>query len=393
MNHRRMCGRAPHRLRSIAAMLAVVSMALAATGCNNGPATETKDTTATAVTIGAENFAIVAQGQIQTGPSISGTLQPSRLATMRAQIAGAVLMAGAEQGQRVGRGTLLVRLDDRSIRDIVAGAQAGVDNAQSNLALAKRELKRLEELYEVGAISQRDVDNAQRNVVSADAAIAQARSQLSAARKQQAYTEVRSPLSGVVSQKLVSTGDIVQPGTALYTVVDPASMELAASIPADQISLVKVGTQIQFNVSGYNDRSFNGAITRISPTADPATRQVKVFAEIPNSAGSLLGDLFAEGRVATESRSTLVVPSAAIDRRMTKPAVMKLSGGKVQRVEVAIGISDEQTDRVEIVSGAMARDTVLIGPALQIAEGTRIRIARPAKQSTPSTALEPRRTP
>jgi RND family efflux transporter MFP subunit len=245
-------------------------------------------------------------------------------------------------------------------------------------------------LKEAGAISERDLDNARRNSIAAQAqlaqaqaALAQARSQLVAAQKQLAFTQVHAPFSGKVSEKLANTGDIVQSGSAMYTIVEPSSMQLEALIPANQLSFVKVGLPVQFRVTGYPNQLFNGTITRINPSADPATRQVRIYAEIPNSGGTLVGELFAEGRVSTQARTTLMLPTNAIDRRLMKPAVLRLNGGKVERVDVGLGLLDERSGRIEVLSGVHAGDTVLVGPAQQITPGTIVRVL---PSSTPQSA-------
>jgi RND family efflux transporter MFP subunit len=324
------------------------------------------------VVLGPENYTVVVQRRLETGPTLSGSLRPKKEATMRAQISGEVLSTYAEQGQAVGDGTLLAQIDDRTIRSSVESAQSALANAQNSYNVTKRDQERMEALLKAGAISERDVDNARRATIAAQASVVQAQSQLTAAQKQLSYAQVRAPFVGRVSAKLISTGDIVQPGNAMYTVVDPSSMELQGSLPADQLSLIHVGDAIEFNVSGYPDRTFTGRITRINPTADPATRQVQVFAELPNGANNLVGDLFAEGRITTQARNTLTVPSAAIDRKLMQPAVMRVRGGKVERIQVTLGLTDTRTDRVEILSGAQIGDTLLIGPALSTAVGTKI---------------------
>jgi RND family efflux transporter MFP subunit len=359
-------------------MLIAAAFALLVAGCGKKEdAAGAADTTDTAVRLGPGNYVIAGDGRIESGPAISGKLAPREQATIRSQISGAVLATYAEEGGRVGRGALLAQLDDRAIREAVVSAESSVANAENSLALAQRELKRMQTLREAGAIAEREVENSQRNVIAAQAAVAQARSLLSSARKQLTFTRVLAPFSGVVSARLASTGDIVQPGTAIYTLVDPSSMQLEASVPAGDLAAVKVGTEIQFRVTGYPDMTFNGRITRISPTADPSTRQVGVFAEIPNPGSTLYGDLFAEGRVSTESHFGLLVPSSAIDKRMIKPAVLKLDHGVVRKVDVTLGIVDEESSRVEIAKGISAGDTVLIGPAMQITPGTKVRITSP----------------
>jgi Cu(I)/Ag(I) efflux system membrane fusion protein len=166
-------------------------------------------------------------------------------------------------------------------------------------------------------------------------------------------------------------------------------MELEASVSADQVAIIKPGSTVEFTVTGYTDRTFTGVVRRVNPTVDPVTRQVKVFVEVPNGGGVLLGDLFAEGRVTTETHNALSVPASAIDRRMMKPSVMKLIGGKVTKVQVTLGITDEVTDRVEIVSGVALGDTVLVGPAIQMTEGTLVRASASGVTSgAPDTTMK-----
>jgi RND family efflux transporter MFP subunit len=161
----------------------------------------------------------------------------------------------------------------------------------------------------------------------------------------------------------------------MYTVVDPSSMQLRGSVPADQLGQVRVGAAVRFTVTGYPDRTFTGRITRVAPVADPATRQVQILASIPNAGNQLVGGLFAEGRVSSESRDALVVPLDAIDQRGVRPSVVRVKGGKVERVPVELGLRDEARERVEIRSGVAAGDTLLRGTVQGISVGTPVRVA------------------
>src|SRR3712207_738507 len=127
-------------------------------------------------------------------------------------------------------------------------------------------------------------------------------------------------------------------------------MRLEASVPADQVGAIRVGLPVEFNVTGYPGRTFGGRITRVSPTADPATRQVQIVATIPNAGNTLVGGLFAEGRVASESRTAPVAPVTAVDERGLRPFAMRVKNGRVERVEVLLGIRDEASEIVEIRS-------------------------------------------
>lgn len=237
------------------------------------------------VTLGPENVVVVQAQEIRTGPQLSGNLAAEREAQVRAQVGGQVLAVYADQGQRVSAGQALARIDASAITDAAASARTGVSSAQTSLEVARRNYERAQTLTQAGAMSQRDLESARAQLSQAQAAAANASSQQASAQKQLANTEVRSPIAGIVSARPVSTGDIVQPGGALFTVVDPRSMRLEASVPADQLGQLQVGSTVSFTVNGYPGRAFTGTVERISPAADPATRQVPVTVTIPNDGG------------------------------------------------------------------------------------------------------------
>jgi membrane fusion protein, multidrug efflux system len=336
--------------------------------------------------LGPEDTAVVTKAPIQSGPAVTGTLAAKTQATIRAQLAGSVLEAYAQPGQRVSRGQVLARLDNSSLTDAFTSAQAGVESARNSLAVAQREAQRQKTLEAAGAVAQRNVEQAQQSAVAAQATLAQARSQLANAAKNLGNARVTAPFAGVVSERPVSPGDVVQPGTALFTVVDPAILQLEASVPAEQLATLRVGSPIEFNVTGYAGRTFHGSVTRINPSADPATRQVRIYAEIPNPGGALVAGLYAEGRVESESRTALTLPAGAIDRRMAKPAVLRVREGKVERVEVELGLQDDREQRVEIRRGLNPGDIVLLGGAQEIAPGTPVRLAPSVQQQAEKLA-------
>jgi multidrug efflux pump subunit AcrA (membrane-fusion protein) len=141
---------------------------------------------------------------------------------------------------------------------------------------------------------------------------------------------------------------------------------------------VRVGMPVEFKVNGYPNRSFTGRITRVNPTADPATRQVKIVASIPNAGNTLVGGLFAEGRVASELRNAPMVPLSAVDERGLRPTVVRLRNGKIEKVEVGLGIRDAAAETVEITSGLASGDTLLLGAARGISPGTPVKVSAPS---------------
>ena len=216
---------------------------------------------------------------------------------------------------------------------------------------------------------------------SAAGALADARARLVSAERQLAKATIRAPFNGVVAEQAVNAGDVVQIGALMYTVVDPASMRLEAAVPASEVSALSVPMPVDFTVTGYEGRAFTGRVTRINPAADPATGQVGITVAIPNTAGSLVAGLFAEGRVSTIEKSGLAVPASAVDERGMSPAVLRIRSARVERVPVTLGIRDDVREVVE-VSGNIARgDTVLLGTAQGIAEGTVVRVRQESGRS------------
>jgi membrane fusion protein (multidrug efflux system) len=348
---------------------------------DNASAAETTKTET--ISVGMENIAVVSNSTIMSGPSISGTLEPEREAVLRAQVSGSVLQTYADQGQAVNAGTVLARIDATGIQDAYTSARAGVVAARNSADIASKDLARNEKLLAAGAIAERDIEQSRRASIAAQAALEDANSRLASAERQYRSTTVTAPFGGVVSDRPVSAGDVVQPGTALFTIVDPSSMRLEASVPAEQLSLIRVGVPVAFTVSGYPGRQFLGHIVRVNPTADPTTRQVRIYVSIPNAGRTLVGGLFASGRVSTATKMGLVVPASAVDVRGTSPTVTRVKGGKAERVQVQIGLSDKSSETTEILAGLQAGDTLLLGAAQGITPGTPVKVTLPA---TPATA-------
>ena len=376
--------RSSRSLRRAAAALAIGAFAISIAACGNkqdAAAAKPKDE---ALSVGTESVYRVEPARLSTGPLISGSLEAEKEATVAAEVPGAVLATSAEEGQPVAPGTLLARIDDSALRESVLSAQSAVRSADQQVQVAKRNAERAEALLKGGAIAERDAEVARWNVTNGQAALADARSRLTYAREQLAKTAVHAPFRGVVSKKSVAPGDTVQPGTPLYTVVDPTRMRLVAHVPAGGIAGLQIGTPVDFVVAGLGSKPFTGTVQRINPVADPTTRQVEIHVALPNEGGRLVSGLYAEGRIATAVRNSLAVPAAAIDRTLGTPALLRVANGRVERVPVQLGIADENSEKVEVLSGVAQGDLVLLGAARAITPGAKVVV-----QNEPPPAAKP----
>jgi RND family efflux transporter MFP subunit len=357
----------------LAALAALAAGSMSA--CRRGTDAEADTASQPAVVeVGRENVVTVARGEIVVGPLISGDLRAEREATVRAEIGGQVTSVGPDEGQPVSSGTVLARIESRTQEDAFQSARSQLRSADEALAVAERELARTERLVKAGALAERDLETARNAVVAARAQRDDARSRLAAAKKALEDATVRAPFAGIVAERHVSAGDIVSVGAELYTIIDPSSMRLEASVPSDQLSAIEVGVPVSFEVRGYPGQTFEGRIDRVSPVADPLTRQVPIFVTIPNASGRLVAGLFAQGRVLRQVSHGLVVPTDAVDRRSGQPFVVRVRDGKAERVPVTIGLHDEQGERVELASGVEEGDVLLVGAAQGMTPGTPVRV-------------------
>ncbi|HXD22790.1 MAG TPA: efflux RND transporter periplasmic adaptor subunit [Gemmatimonadaceae bacterium] len=355
--------------------LLAATVALSAAACGRATADAAANAGPAPVTVGPDAISVIAVQTINSGPAISGSLTAEKTASIRSEVSGAVIAVLAEPGARVTTGTTLARVDDAVPREAMLSATSAVTQAQLAADIAHRETGRSEKLLAAGAIAENALESTRRADLAASAALDDAKARLASAQKNLDNTVIKAPYDGIVSERQVNAGDIVSPGSPLFTLVDPSTMRLEGAVPAEKLGLVHVGAPVRFEVTGYPGRPFIGTITNIYPSADPATRQVRLYVRIPNAGNGLVAGLFATGRVSSSTRQGLTVPAGAVDQRGVKPVVTRLKNGKAEVVEVALGMRDEGSEMVEVTKGLAAGDTLLVGAAEGITPGAPVKVS------------------
>lgn len=333
------------------------------------------DTAPPAAIIAADNVAIADTALVEKGPALSGTLAPERIAQLRAQVAGSLVGLYVEEGAAVSSGQTVALIDTVALAEAARSARLQASSASLAADVAHRNHERSVTLHSAGAIADRDLELANNQAVAADAALADAKSRLTTAEHQLANAIVRAPFAGVVSERPASGGDVLQAGSPILTVVDPSALRLEASVPADQLSTLHTGAKVEFAVSGSAGSEFVGTIARINPEVDAVTRQVRLYVTVPNPTRALAAGAFAQGRVAVTSTRALTVPVAALDAKAAQPSVKRVKNGVIESVVVTLGVRDDVAERVQILKGLSAGDTVLVGGVMGTPPGTTVRIA------------------
>jgi RND family efflux transporter MFP subunit len=357
--------------------LAALATTLLGTGCGSGQGSAAAgQPPATVLQLAQENVATAEVGQIAAGPAISGELTAARQATIRAQVGGSIVGLPVDRGHAVRSGDVVARIASRDLEAAFASSKAAVGSAETALSVAVSEHQRTTALVKGGALAARDLDQTRNAVSAAEAALASARARQTSVWQQLEDTSVKAPFSGIVSERPASLGDVVAPGTELLTIIDPSSLRLEALVPSDQIQDVRPGAPVHFSIRGI-DGPVVGEVDRISPSADPVTRQVSIFVSVRNPGGRLIAGLFADGRVHTASRTGVIVPLAALDETGPVPTVTRIREGKAERVAVQLGVRKVETEQIEITGGLAAGDVLVVGSARGVAPGTPVSVVRP----------------
>jgi RND family efflux transporter MFP subunit len=357
-------------------LLSLVTLAACKPGAGNTP-----DKAASApLLISPEDLLKVSNDALGSGPSITGSIEPERRADLRAEVPAVVIAVLKENGDPVHRGDLLVRLDQTAIRDSLNSAQASERAASQAYEQAERQFQRMSKLRETGVVSMQQLEDmeVQRNSAQSDREAA--RSRLVTARQQLERTEVRAPFDGIVSDRKVSAGDTTQIGKELLKVIDPTSLRFEGRVSADAIGAVKAGQHVGFRIHGFDQRDFDGKVTRVNPSANSTTRQVEVLVSFVDSKDQPdVAGLYAEGRVDTETNAALTLPAASIVREGDTAYAWRVKGGKVQKVKLGLGERDARTGNYVVNAGVAEGDAVLRYPASTLKDGQVATISTPEK--------------
>ena len=325
--------------------------------------------------LGASDVHSVSLGQIEMAMAIQGDLRPVEEVPVRARIEGNLEAVNVREGDRVGRGQVMARFESSQEVGAQRSAEADVESAKSDSVNAQWNADQSAELFKAGAIPERDLRTSQQALVAANARLSAARSRLFAAARDVEDTRIVAPISGIVSVRSVESGETVNRGAQMFTVVRSDVLELEAAVPARFAGDVRPAMPVRFNAGG---REMNGRVARVSPTINPANRSVTIYLQLPNPGNTLKGNTFATGRIVAKTiNGTIVIPTSAIryGQQQNAPFVYRIANDAVEYQPVQLGVVDEAKGVIQITSGLEVGDRVIVGNVGAIGRGVKVRIA------------------
>lgn len=394
--------------KSRAFVLILTLSSLGWTACSTATG-KTEDPAPAALAVSVAPVAVTEQ-PIARFIRVTGTLTAEEQADVAAETSGRVVLTPVERGTPVSQGAELVRLSavetEASVKEAEANAAqiearlaqpatTGFDvnkvpevaNARASFALAESEFARIEKLLAQRVVSQSEYDQRKTQVEAARQqfesakngaeqqyqALQAARARVTLARKAASDTVVRAPFSGVVVERLVSTGDYVTRGMKVARVVRVMPLRIELTVPEQFVADVSMGQPVSFTVDAFAGRTFEGKVRYVSPSLRVDQRALTIEAVVPNSNGELKPGMFATALIQQPKKvPAVMVPAAAVRNVAGTNRVFVISGDHVDERIVTTGQTIDAL--VEIVSGLKSGERVATENVTQLVDGAKVKV-------------------
>lgn len=328
-------------------------------------------------------FQAITHGNVEQSVSANGTLNPVTVVSVGTQVSGRVSKLYVDFNDKVEKGQVLLELDDSLFTAQIAQSSGTVRNAQASLELAQANEARIRSLYTQEYVSKQELDQAVQTLKSARAQLDTASAQLRRDQTNLGYSIIRSPVSGVVVDRVIDVGQTVaasfQTPTLIKIAQDLSKMQINSSFAEADIGNIKEGQQAKFTVDAFPNRNFEGTVKqlRLNPTVNANVVTYDVVISVDNPDLTLLPGMTAYVSIGVaRHEDVMLAPNAALRFKpkvqedeaseQPKPAfsgggrpkgkkksgdvsmgkIYVLHEGKPAAVRVRVGISDGQVTEI-----------------------------------------------
>jgi RND family efflux transporter MFP subunit len=317
---------------------------------------------------------------------LPGSTEAFEAANISARISGYVAKRYVEMGDRVKAGQILAEISAPELDHQIAQAQATLAQSQAALARtqATREIANVtwdrdSKLLDKGWVTKQQGDTERLNVQAQDAAVAAAEATIRAQRalinvllQQKAYQRVVAPFDGVVTQRNIDNGSLVQADTAggipMFTLMHSDVIRIQVYVPQDQVSGLGAGVGALVRVPELPGVEFRGVVARVASALVPGTRTLQTEIDVPNPEGLLTPGTYCEVELQIPSKTQSVeVPSEAILLGPNGLRIAAVENGAVH-IRKLIVVRDRGTS-IEVSDGVKSGDRIILNPPADISEG------------------------
>jgi len=318
-----------------------------------------------------------------------GTIRAQDVVNINPQVSNRVTRIHADLGDTVRQGDLLAKIYDVPYRDSYEQAQAQFRQARIAFERDSVQFSRQERLFETGAISSSEFEEARAAFSTSRSQLEAAEASLTQSREDLANTEIRSPVNGVVLNRMIAEGDVATTGQTAFEVANLVGFETRLYLPMQEWEDISVGLPVELRMSNRQQTIARGTISRISPQLNPETGLGEVVVSLVDATASVRQGVLAESRITLETReNTIVIPRSAmienvetyiepetntVELRRNYSVFVAQGDTAASRKELTLGL--EQGERVEVLSGLEEGQNLIITGQSGLRDGARIRIA------------------
>jgi len=302
-----------------------------------------------------------------------GVLRSRQSVQIQPLVEGHVSKILISSGDEVQARAPLIDIDPSRQRAAVSSQRAIRDANVASLDLARKQYARVERLFNRGAATRQDFDQAQNGLRQAEANVSAAEAQTRVQAVELRYYRVLAPVEGTVGDIPVRVGDLVTSQTLLTTLDDNSALEAYVDVPLERAADLKLGTLVEI-VDVAGDVLAPSEVSFVSPRADPATQMVLVKARVDNPDGRLRAAQFVRARMVWRRYDGPVVPVLSVERRAGQAFVWIVGGpdGALTAAQRAIQIGPIQGQSYPVTHGLQAGDRIVASGVQKLRPGARV---------------------
>jgi RND family efflux transporter MFP subunit len=297
-----------------------------------------------------------------------GSIESADRGVLAARIDGRIGQLAVKIGDPVKAGQLLLTIEENTGNDRLAETRGSREAAAARLDLAEKTYARYEKLAQAEAVTPLEMDRvtaereqARQTLQAASAGVAQARTGA-------AYNRVTAPYAGKIAEQLVERGSTVMPGTPLLVIERSDSLQARITLPESLVGQIPLGEELQLEIPALQ-RTVSGIVTEVQPSSDPTTRSFTVKLSLPSDA-ALAPGLFLRAKRQAATGSALLVPVSALVHRGQLTGLFVVESQILHFRLVKVG--PQLGDKVEILSGLTAGETIVTGAVEKARSGARV---------------------
>jgi RND family efflux transporter MFP subunit len=309
------------------------------------------------------------------------SLKSRRSATLQPEVEGALTRIAVRSGQNVSRGDRMFEIDSAPQQAALASLESTRPSRESEVEFARQQVERNKKLLAAGAISQREVEQFEAQLRSAEAQLKALDEQVRQQRSQLAYYRVTAPIAGTVGDIPVNVGDRVTRSTVLTTVNENDVLEVYINVPVQQAPQLKVGLPVRL-VDDTGKLLATNRITFVSPNVDTGTQSVLAKAQLPVGQTQFRAEQFVRARIVWSEAPGLTVPVTSVARINAQFFVFvaeKADPGMVAK-QKPVQLGEIIGNEYVVQSGLQPGEQLIVGGLQKIRDGAPVMPAPPEKK-------------